>query len=63
MSVLNNGRSRDNVMGKYARNIFMWLSTCNIDTKVVHIAGKLKPAADLMFKWFIVLNNVKKCRN
>ena len=38
-SVFSNGRSRDNVMGKCARNIFMWLSTCNIDMKIVHIAG------------------------
>ena len=60
MAVLNNGRSRNNVMGKYARNIFMWLSTCNIDKKVVHIAGKNNPGADLLSRWFTVPNNVQK---
>ena len=29
--VLTSGRSCDDVLGKYARNIFMCLSTCNID--------------------------------
>ena len=43
VAVVTNGRSRDEVLAKYARNIFMWLSTCNIDMKVIHIAGKKQP--------------------
>ena len=47
-------------MAKYARNIFVWLNTCNIDMKVVHITGKLNPVADLLSCWFTVSNNVQK---
>ena len=60
VAVLTNGRSRDVVLAKYARNIFMWLSTCNIDMKVVHIAGKKNSIADLLSRWFTVPNNVQK---
>ena len=60
MAVLTNGRSRDAVLAKYARNIFMWLSTCNIDMKVIHIAGKKNSIADLLSRWFTVANNVQK---
>ena len=38
----------------------MWLSKCNIDMKVVHIAGKLNAMADLLSGWFITTNNVQK---
>ena len=41
-----------NVMGKYAKNIFMWLSACNM--QIVHIAGKLDPVADVLSRWFTV---------
>ena len=47
VSVLNSGRSRDSVMAEYARNIIMWVSTFNIDLKVVHVSGKLNDIADL----------------
>ena len=60
VAVITNGRSRDEVLAKYARNIFMWLSTCNIDMKVIHIAGKNNPIADLLFRWFTVLNTSSK---
>ena len=60
VAVLTNGRSRDEVLAKYARNIFMWLSTCNIDMKVIHIAGKKNSIADLLSRWFTVTNNVQK---
>ena len=60
VAVLTNGRSRDEVLAKYARNIFMWLSTCNIDMRVIHIAGKNNPIADLLSRWFTVPNNVQK---
>ena len=60
VSVLNSGRSRDSVMAEYARNIFMWVSTFNIDIKVVHVPGKLNEVADLLSRWFITKNNVKK---
>ena len=60
VSVLNSGRSRDSVMAEYARNIFMWVSTFNIDIKVVHVPGKLNEVADLLSRWFITKNNVEK---
>ena len=60
VAVLTNGRSCDEVLAKYAGNIFMWLSTCNIDMKLIHIAGKNNPIADLLSRWFTVPNNVKK---
>ena len=60
VAVLTNGKSREEVLGKYARNIFMWLSTCYIDIKVVHIAGKINPVAHLLSRWFTVPNNVQK---
>ena len=60
MAVLTNVRSRDEVLAKYAGNIFLWLSTCNIDMKVAHIAGKNNPTADLLSRWFTQTNNVQK---
>ena len=60
ISVLNSGRSRDPVMAEYARNIFMWVSTFNIDKKVVHVPGKLNEVADLLSQWFITKINVEK---
>ena len=45
------------MMGEYARNIFMWVSTFNIDLKVVHVPGKLNEVADLLSRWFITKNN------
>ena len=48
VAVLTNGKSRDQILGKHARNIFMWLSTCYIDIKVVHIAGKNNLMEDLL---------------
>ena len=33
--------------------------TCNIDMKVVHIAGKKNSIADLLSRWFTVANNVQ----
>ena len=60
MVVLTNDRSNDDVLGKYARNTFMYLSTNNIDMKIVHIAEKNNPVADLLSRWFTVPNNVHK---
>ena len=48
VAILNNGKTRDPILAKYARNIFLWVSACNIDIKVVHVAGKLNPVADLL---------------
>ena len=48
VSVLTTGKTRDPIMAKYVRNIFFWLSTFNIDMRVVHIAGRLNPVADLL---------------
>ena len=36
VSVLNTGKSRDTILSKIARNIFMGLSACNIDLQVVN---------------------------
>ena len=60
VSVLITDRTRDSVMAKYTRNIFLWLSTFNIDIKVVHVPGKLNPVADLLSRLYITPNNVKK---
>ena len=60
VSVLNSGRSRDQVLAVYARNIFLWTSTFNIDLKVVHVPGKLNDVADLLSKWFITRDNSQK---
>ena len=38
VAVLNNGKTCDTILAKYARNIFLWLSACNIDVKAVHVA-------------------------
>ena len=50
----------NNTLARYARNIFLWLSACNIDMKVVHVAGKLNPVADLLSRWHITNNNFQK---
>ena len=60
VSVLATGRTRDDTMATYARNIFMWLSAFNIDIKVVHVAGKLNPVADLLSRWQCTVNNHEK---
>ena len=60
VSVLTTGKTRDPVMAKYVRNIFLWLSAFNIDMKVVHIAGCLNPVADLLSRWHLTSNNFKK---
>ena len=38
----------------------MWLSTCNIDVKVVHIAGEHNPVADSLSRWFTLPSNAQK---
>ena len=60
VSVLNSGRSRDVVLAEYARNIFLWTSSCNIDLQVVHVPGKLNEVADLLSRWFITKNSFQK---
>ena len=60
VSVLNTAKTRDGVMAKYARNIFLWLSAFNIDTKVVHVPVKLNPVADLLSRWYLTHNIVQK---
>ena len=60
VSVLNTGKTRDRVMAKYARNVFLWLSAFNIDIQVVHIPGKMNPVADLLSRWHKTANNVSK---
>ena len=60
VSVLATGRARDSTMATYARNIFMWLSAFNIDVRVVHVAGKLNPVADLLSRWQSTVNNHEK---
>ena len=60
VSVLTTGKTRDQTLATYARNIFMWLIAFNIDIKVVHVAGKLNPVADLLSRWRFIVNNHKK---
>ena len=60
VSVLTTGRTRDSVMAKFVRNIYLWLSAFNIDIKVVHVPGKLNPVADLQSRWFVTHDNVRK---
>ena len=60
VSVLNTGKSRDVFLSNIARNIFMWLSACNINLQVVHVPGKSNIVADLLSRWFITCNNFQK---
>ena len=60
VSVLSTGKTRDSTLGKYARNVFLWLSAFNINIMVVHVPGKLNPVADLLSRWNITVNNVSK---
>ena len=60
VAVLNNGKIRDPILAKYARSILLWLSACNIDIKVFHVAGKLNPVAHLLSRWHITHNNFLK---
>ena len=53
-------RASDQILAKYARNIFMWASAFNIQLKVVHVAGKLNPVADLLSRWNITPSNFQK---
>ena len=60
VSVLTTGKTRDKVMAKYARNVFLWLSAFNTDIQVVHVPGKMNPVADLLSRWHKTVNNVSK---
>ena len=60
VSVLSTGRTRDQTLATYARNIFMWLSAFNIDMKIVHVSGKLNPVVDLLSRWYGTTNNHQK---
>ena len=60
VSVLTTDKTRDPVMAKYVRNIFLWLSAFNIDMRVIHIAGRLNPVADLLSQWHLTSNNFQK---
>ena len=60
VSVLNTGKARDEFLCKIARNIFLWLSACNINLQVVHVAGRCNTVADLLSRWFITCNNFQK---
>ena len=60
VSVLTTGKTRDPVMAKYVRNIYLWLSAFNIDMRVIHIAGRLNPVADLLSRWHLTSNNFQK---
>ena len=62
VSVLNTGRTRDRVMAKFVRNIYLWLSAFNIDIQVVHVPGKLNPVADLLSRWYCTHDNVRKLK-
>ena len=61
VSVLTTGKTRDSTLAKYARNIFLSLSACNVDIMVIHVPGKMNPVADLLSRWDITVNNVYKC--
>ena len=63
VSVLTSGKTKDSVMAKYARNIFLWLSAFNIDIRVVHVPCKLNPVADLLSRWYTTHDNVKKLQD
>ena len=54
VAVLNNGKTR--MPGTYSCG----LSACNIDIKVVHVAGKLNQVADLLPRWHITNHNFQK---
>ena len=60
VSVLTTGKTRDPVMAKYVRNIFLWLSAFTIDIRVIHIAGWLNPVADILSRWYLTSNNFQK---
>ena len=60
VSVLTTGRTCDSTIAKYERNIFLWLSACNIDIMVLHVRGKMNPVADLLSRWHITANNISK---
>ena len=61
--MLNNGRALDQTLAKYARNIFMWASACNIELKVVNVAGKHNPVADLLLRWYITPSNFQRLQD
>ena len=61
--VIANGRAHDQILAKYARNIFMWASAFNIELKVVHVAGKMNPVADLLSRWNTTPLIFRDCRN
>ena len=48
VSVLTTGKTRDSTLAKYARNVFLWLSSFNINIVVVHVPEKFNPVADLL---------------
>ena len=41
----------------------MWASAFNVDLKVVHVAGKMNPVADLLSRWTITPYNFQKLQD
>ena len=51
VDVLGSGRTKDTFLATCARNIWLIMSTFNIQVDVIHIPGKNNCIADLLSRW------------
>ena len=60
ISVIKSGKTRDAVLGAYARNINMLVALFDIELKFVHLPGVCNTVADLLSRWSTVNNPQEK---
>ena len=58
VDILSKGKPRDQQLAAISRNIFMTASNFDIELKIVHVAGKNNPVADLLSRWHLTVNPV-----
>ena len=52
ISVINTGKTRDNILAALARNIAMEAATADIHISTIHILGKHNVIADCLSRWY-----------
>ena len=51
VNIYNKGYTRDSILAKYARNIWLLTAKFDISLKVIHVPGKINIIADLLSRW------------
>ena len=63
VTVLQTGKTKDPILAKIARNIFMQAASLDIFLKFSHVPGVDNQVADLLFRWDNSEKNIKTLHN